>query len=516
MNNVNEISHDDFIKEIRRYRRTPALVSLGKLSFALEKEKAHIAEVKVGHGLNPRKTYIMQWGLSYLSYMFVLFATEYRSKDIDDSRIALLCNWYTNLQYYSPEQDKAFVAVLRMTQEQLPYQEQGIYYFARSYYMMKEIACRKARVDELNVNELFLKVFKLTIDEYYLIAWSIYTLVATSAPVFNLSGLLNHDIVGLKDVLCKDKVNAFLDIVSASIDDIKKAHSEINANVPKGFEKFWLNQLRRFPIIRLDKDAQRIVNHEYLVVNSKEMFNKLVEGIYWAFRDYFLPLDKSENRKFSSWWGRVFQDYVGELLIKMFGDGNVFCLDLCGSVGNGELADWLVNYGDEIIIFECKSSTLPLPAKVAADQDKTKKWCIDNLGKGFAQLINTEEMIRSGKINYGVLVDGKNIQKIVITYQNLFMYSIWEQQVVHYMQENGQLKSTNNDVHILGLIDLELLENIVGKASFQEIFDNVREHPAEGFRNICSQLVGEEKLSSSFLDEITEKFFEDKIVSQQT
>jgi hypothetical protein len=263
--------------------------------------------------------------------------------------------------------------LVRISQEQIPFQEVGSYHFARGYYLINDVSKREGYKNPLDLDRIFLEWCGLNIEDYYWIAWCINSIgFGKEPPVFNKEFFIKHSVKGLEHILTSIKLDKFLDINSATIDKIKDENNQINAKIPVGFEKYQFNILSRYPIIRLGKTASNFTDKSFLVTNSKLMMNKVVDGVYWGLRDLFLS--KSSNQQgFVNFWGEIFEKYVGEILIQYYGQGKVSNLDDIGHKLGCPISDWLVVTNEEIFVFECKSSLLPLSIKGVFDLPP-KKW----------------------------------------------------------------------------------------------------------------------------------------------
>lgn len=506
--NIQEVSHGQFVSYVRRFSRTQSLAFIAACSAKMDKTKAHIAEVFDSQG---RKFFISQWSLAYISYMLILFGNEYRKAVVNEGELGLLCHWHTNLQYISPESDKAFIAIVRLSQEQIVYQDQGTYHFARSYFMLTTITQKAYLLEKLDVLNVFEEKFGISVEDYFSIAWVIY-LFSLEHPVFNKADLLNTQVSHLKSIMTEEKIDKFIAITSSTIEAIKKEHVDINGKIIEEYEKYWFNLATRYPIARLDVEAQCFCSFDYIVLNLRAMFNKLVEGPYWALRDFYLSFEnKKEQKAFVDMWSYVYEEYIGWILKQFYGDDCVYRIDdLLDEKNDGSIADWLVINKSEIIIFECKSSLLPLSAKISMSNKVLKKWALYNLGKAFRQLQAVENYLNNKIIDLKQDISKKRIVKVVVSYQNLYMCSVWKQQVMKYLEKNTDAKIDYSNTHILDILDLELFERVKDKSSFSEVFDLYEKNPSGGFRNICVDIVGE-KLSSSLLSQIENKFFDKQI-----
>ena len=486
------VSFDEFVQFLRRFTLTPAIIQLSRLSYHLEKNNQIIREVEFDDpGLIKRRTIISQFALAFLSSQLVISSNDFRGKSPSYNDVLLLCNWYNNLEEKRLEKPTLLDILGRISQEQLPFQEIGFYHFARGYYLVKEVSRRGSYCNSFDLNSAFLEWCGLNIDEYYWIAWCINSVGFNSDPLFNKDYFVNHCINDLKDILVNDKLDKFLKINSADIDTIRKDHDQVNAKVPKGFEKYRLNILGRYPIVKLNSSANRFTDKGFLLANSRLMMTKIVDGVYWGLRDFFLSKD-TNKQDFVNFWGEIFGKYCGEILTTYYGSDKVLCLDDIGNKLKCKIADWIVVTEKEILIFECKSSLLPLNIRGVFDQNELKKWSKEHfVDSGVKQLEATEKLIVENKIDLGSYLSKKRIKKILLTYQNLYIPRPWEDLIRHICFEESIIESKSwfENFHIMSIFDLELFEKLSFTISLGKIFDDLRSAPADNFMGGMLKLV---------------------------
>jgi hypothetical protein len=368
------VMFDELVSLVRRYALTPSIIELANFSYFLERKQQVVLKMEFDDpGLLKRKTVVSQFALAFLSAQMTLRANDFRDKRTSYNDILLLCNRYNNLETKTEENPTILSFLVRISQEQIPFQEVGSYHFARGYYLINDVSKREGYKNPLDLDRIFLEWCGLNIEDYYWIAWCINSIgFGKEPPVFNKEFFIKHSVKGLEHILTSIKLDKFLDINSATIDKIKDENNQINAKIPVGFEKYQFNILSRYPIIRLGKTASNFTDKSFLVTNSKLMMNKVVDGVYWGLRDLFLS--KSSNQQgFVNFWGEIFEKYVGEILIQYYGQGKVSNLDDIGHKLGCPISDWLVVTNEEIFVFECKSSLLPLSIKGVFDLPP-KKW----------------------------------------------------------------------------------------------------------------------------------------------
>ena len=318
---------------------------------------------------------------------------------------------------------------------------------------MQTVSKRSGFTAPVDVEASFFDWLGLSIDDYYWLSWCIFSPVYSTKPAFTSGYFLSHNIDAFKEVLSPEKLNKYLHLVSANVETMRTESEAINRRIIPALKKWQFNILSRYPVFKFPDNVKQQVGAEYVVVNSKLMLNKIVDGPYWALRDLFLAKGAEGDRRFLSFWGEVFEKYVGELLQRMY--SKVFCLNEFDPPVGIKNADWLVVTDTEVYLFECKSPLLPLTVKGALDEEKVNAWCAANIIKSEGQLSATEDRIKSGELTLPDCdLKGKRIIKVLVTLQSLFF------EVKKWLQYSSSLISGSKwqDFYILSVVDLKLDE----------------------------------------------------------
>jgi hypothetical protein len=154
-----------------------------------------------------------------------------------------------------------------------------------------------------------------------------------------------------------------------------------------------LNVFRQYPLVKMDSDRVLILDLEFLV-------ELLTAGVYWNIFDS-LPTDQRDT--FRELWGRLFELYAVDLLTEFYPPvSGILTADLTYDDGQ---VDSLLDFGQEVVVFEIKSSLLTEGAKRGGDKanfiaDYTRKFVRNAKGrpKALAQLAAACKAIQSGRI----------------------------------------------------------------------------------------------------------------------
>lgn len=240
----------------------------------------------------------------------------------------------------------------------------------------------------------------LLLDEYVTLMFGIHSLLRHDKNCIFLAGTVARNLR-----IAQDSINAFLQSRALSVQGFRE-HFSARGWTAEQFEGLISNphfvtdttQLRRYPIIRLDENR-------CLVTDILFVIELLTSGLYWSIFDNLAP---SRREDFSSLWGNVFELYMVGLFRHFYpgeSEFNPFKADVNYEIGGttGQI-DALLDYGNETIIFEIKSSLLTLNAKCSRDwdaleRDLRRKFIENEHGapKALRQLARTATFVARGQ-----------------------------------------------------------------------------------------------------------------------
>jgi hypothetical protein len=154
-----------------------------------------------------------------------------------------------------------------------------------------------------------------------------------------------------------------------------------------------LNVFRQYPLMKMDSDRVLMLDLEFLA-------ELLTAGVYWNIF-YTLPIDQRDT--FRELWGRLFELYAVDLLSEFYPPfSGILTADLTYDDGQ---VDSLLDFGQEVVVFEIKSSLLTEGAKRGGNKanfiaDYIRKFVRNAKGKpkALAQLAAACKAIENGRI----------------------------------------------------------------------------------------------------------------------
>ncbi|MFT7538965.1 MAG: hypothetical protein ACI9F2_001119, partial [Lysobacterales bacterium] len=164
-----------------------------------------------------QKTYVGQHMLAFISGQSILKLNIFRKKLVQYNDVLILCNRYGCIVSEEEQKQNPFGILIRLSQNQFPFQEGGSYHFARGYYLLKEVSARSGYESPLDLEKVFKEWCELSIDDFYIIAWCVFCAGYEKNPVFSIEWFINHSINDLKEVLTKENIEKFLKTSSLTI-----------------------------------------------------------------------------------------------------------------------------------------------------------------------------------------------------------------------------------------------------------------------------------------------------------
>lgn len=233
---------------------------------------------------------------------------------------------YADANYSDPSKNILTPIIYGHMQEQAIYQvsmELFINRFNRNYYMLKDV-----NIDNTDLSTLVADKYRIDLDCYIrnLCLMAVFSSVRT---VINSDEILQY---------IEDK-DTYLEIVNDNSVSYEDCRSFKN----------------RFDIFRIHPILQTS-RGEYIVPNVNTMYFNLGDKLYWLFKDHF-----RKSTIFVNQFGKIFEDYVLEILTKQYGKSKVERLDII----NGEKSADIIIKGEKYkFLIEIKSGVAGAEAKL--------------------------------------------------------------------------------------------------------------------------------------------------------
>lgn len=503
------VSEEELKSVLGRYNLRDGLITLGKASQYIFNSSDPNNIGIVAHREPQTGIILTQFALGYLANLLLISgANDYKSKYLSkNDNWLILCNIYNNSlmqpelseTYKITDEDKFRSFMIRLHSEQMEYQFLPIYMMARTIVIFNDLINQVVPVRFENLSIIFEKKTGLKIHDYLRIAAAVGA-GSKKTATFSIPMFSNANIPILADVLVKEKINEFLNILRADYETIKNEDRTFNQNLNPIFTKTRFNPLSVYPII--ETDAKHL-GDPFVVPNISAYIRKAFGGIYWFFHRYFE--DKGQQQEFRNYFGYVFQEYVGLILKGIYGEQNVHAeLDY----PKGKFVDWWVERGDKIYLFEAKANQFALLSKQTGDKELIVKREIKKIADAIAQVFKKVHDIP--KYNEFSQFSSKKVLPCIIFMDIPFvsssLYESWIKEALEKMEKEKNLKGLK-DFHIflINIEELELFDEIISKIELEDVFSILKNDSSGGFLSVIEKIKGS-KLRNRFLDQTFKVF----------
>ncbi len=169
--------------------------------------------------------------------------------------------------------------------------------------------------------------------------------------------------------------------------------------------------LKKYPLAYISED-------HYICLDLTFLLEKLSNGIFWLLSERF---PTAEIGHFRSFWGKLFEAYIRRFIESADSiSSDSFTPNPCYMDTGEEVADGLFSYGEDIVLFESKFTTIVQNAKYSSSiEDLIKeiklKYEMNRKGewKGYGQLANNiNKLFSNGGGHYCKLINKEKIKRV--------------------------------------------------------------------------------------------------------
>lgn len=372
----NGVTEEDIKTVLGRYSLGQGLWFLGTTSKLIYEcwngEKQTNYEVLGLGGIRNPSTgaIVTQFYLAYVANILIISrSNDWKSKQLIEAgknNLEILSNVYHNCllmhriyeEDSTPEEKAENVKsmLIRLYQEQLTLQFYYIDLIARNYVLFCKISKDSHSYDF--IHETFKRVNGISIEDYFYIGLAIFALAITKEPLFMTSQLTEATVTDALGRLSPENVDAFLRIRSADYFKFREIDSQRNVNSSEWYTKTRYNPLNQRSIIKI----QNPIRGRDYVIPSYPLYVKSTFDLFWYFDEYFSSISQSEQIKFRSAFGDMFEDYVEKLLKHIYGEDKVKGeIKYITPKGEVKFLDFYIEVENKIYVFEAKANRFRLP-----------------------------------------------------------------------------------------------------------------------------------------------------------
>ena len=386
-----KVTEAEFFHAIKGYRLDESLVLFSDISKKIfcdeyPKEWHRMSRGGIRH---PCGIFITQFAIEYFSNAIIVSGSNNWKKESLKSKdnILGLFNIYHNGLTQVRSKHGICSLLIPMFFEQFVSQAEPKDVFTRQWYMFYKINRKFDGQTFDNLSEIFLKQIGLSILEYTKLCFLIYATIITS-PRFNIGKLTGSNIKGLDDVLNEEKMSTFLNFVSADYDLIRKLDRNVNGVLDPNFTKTRFNPLWLKPIIRMGEN-------DYLAPSITAYMTSTFKGLFWWFDSYFRKHSLAKVNRFRSYFGSLFEEYVGDVIKDIYVFDKVLPQINYGTKKTGgKFFDWIVETKTKTFLFEVKAYQFPLDVLQKGDDEKIRIEVVNKIVNTIIQMFK-----RVGDIN---------------------------------------------------------------------------------------------------------------------
>lgn len=497
-----EATEEDFKKVLKKYNLKKGLITLGSVSsFIYWTEDPNKINMVI-YREPETDVLISQFSLAYLANILLISGgNDYKTKYIShkDNLILLIDSYYNRL--INPPLTKLAPFMIRIDTEQLNFKFRSVHMIARTVLIFNELI-RDIKPDKFDVlSDIFQRKTGLTIYDYLVLCFTVL-IRSLRAVTFTINTFTDANIPELKQVLTEDKIIKFLNILKADYKKFLEEDIRMNQNLETLFTKTRFNPLLVYPII---ETYAKEFGDPYVIPNILAYIKRAYGGLYWWFHRYFENQDKQLD--FRTYFGDVFQEYVGRILKGIYGEEKVKPEIPYGS--GLKFVDWWVERGDKIYLFESKAYQFALLSRQTGEaqiiiQNEIKK-IVDSIEQVYRRVQDIpkyKELKRFMK---------KQIFPFIIfmdfPYISTNLLEPWIKAGLREIEQKEQITGLENfTVLLMNIEDLELYDAVVDDIELEEVFQKLKDNVRDSFESIIRKIKGTYDLRNRYLYKVYKDF----------
>jgi len=357
----------------------------------------------------------------------------------------------------------------------------------------------------INIDMKFQRYSGFSLDDFMFIIFAILALylIRRDSIISNPQAILiDVENFTRHSDISSEKILKLLNLISIPIEQYKdEILKSKDVDLNYGFLPF-----KQYPLVR-------IYEGEYFCLDFNFLLDKISNGIFWLINN---NLPTSEREKFHTFWGKIFESYLiyffkkTKLLKK-----NRFIPRPFFDNSENEVADGILNFGEDLVLFEYKFTILTQEAKYSGSKDELVdeikiKFEKNQKGewKGYGQLANNINKLFSKDSSFSCKYINKEKMKriypVLITYEHIFNAPFTNHFLNKYFQNLIDFPSIDEHIEIKPLV----------------VFTVEDFEAAQPFLNDFSRLIQERldfdgELDLSFSDFLKKKYEDNKSLSPE-
>jgi hypothetical protein len=505
------VTENELKSVLSRYNLREGLIIIGKNSNIIFADRS---ENKIGRGgyREPNTgVFVTEFNLAYLANILIISgANDYKAKSIGAKENFLgLCNIHSNGLVYpsivlgeKAKEEGLPPLMVRLYFEQLEYQVNPLLMIARNLVMWRELLKNftPSKFDPLP--EILEAEMGLTIDEYFYISLGIWA-AAQETSTFRLQMLTEAKIPQLAAILTPEKVGKLVDSIKADYKTFLEKDAEFNKGVDPMHTKTRFNPLTIYPVIETDR---KDLGDPYVVPSTTLLAKRTLGGLYWWFHRYFE--DRGRHLDFRTYFGSIFEAYVGIILKKIYGEGKVHPEII---YSKGKFMDWWVERGNKVYLFEAKAYQFSLISRLTGEKDailkEVRSKIVETVEQTYRRISDVSRYKELAHLKNKILIPIAVFMDIPLVSTNLYDELI-KNELERIEKEKGLKGIAQFKLFRLGIDELELFSGAAEKIELEDVFKGYDANPMKGFLSVAQQATGGE-LRSIYLDEVYKDYWKE-------
>jgi len=346
----------------------------------------------------------------------------------------------------------------------------------------------------IDIERIFLRNTGLSINDYMFLIFAVFAIyISRIDNILTIPQTIlieEANFIGQSNI-SPESINKLLQSLSLPLEQIK---SDILSSKDCGFNYGFLT-FRKYPLLRC-------FGNKYLCFDFRFLQDK-IDGIFWQIND---GLETKVRNNFHAFWGSLFENYIKSFVeYALSTDKNVFVPNPSFDNVNDEVADGILDYGEDIVLLEYKFAILPQDAKYSDSIDQLIeqiriKYEKNQKGewKGYGQLANSLKKLLAKNNNslcsHIKLEKIKRVFPVLITYDHILNTPLTNYFFNKYFLSLIDRSLLIDHIEIMPLI-LITIEDFEAAEPFIKILN----------RLLCERIEYDNKLLFSFSDFLKNK-----------
>lgn len=489
-------SSEDIGRYLSKFKLCDALHLIGKLSYEIFTSRQIsivIRNVRISNSV-----------LAYLSMRLIERSNDYRHENMTLDNLSIAADMYLGLQDpLEIDGENGQGCLIRFGSFQLDYDREARHLLPRTLIIYEQLWNIPKNSSQVNIGAAIQSFSGLTLQEILLL--SFFFSGKMQNGFFDLNENLDQYPENVRHYFDINKQKLFVEWLSCSYQEFREL-SKKNMPSEVKYEKFRFNPLHTKPIIIPDRNPRPTLPQVYIAPIPTLIYEKVTRGLYFSLADHFFQNGK--KNPFRGCFGDVFQEYVGLLLKKTFGEDNVKHEWNYGTKQNTkDTPDWFVIQNGSAVLIEVKQSGLYLTAKQWGDIEDIHKDLKQTIGAGVNQMWKFERDMEDGSCSVPDWFNTVSItERLVITYdRSYFLNSILRNEVINLYPSIP----TTYHWHTIAVEELEYFLGIFGTKSIESLTEKRLDPELDkmDFRDYYSRKCSKDDCNNPYLDSIYDKYF---------